>query len=130
MRHRIRSYRALPTDPDVNPIPVILPEYALPVDEWGVRPRFRQGRIYFLRQKRNCRGRLVKIGFTENLDQRMKQLAPIFGTDLMGSIPGTKQTETKIHRAFHHRRYALELFWLVGDLEHAIAQTLALGGDA
>lgn len=127
---RSRSYQSLPTDPDVNPIPVILPEYALPRDEYGVRPRFRQGRIYFLRLGQRSYGRLVKIGFTEKLDQRMKQLAPLYGTDLMGSIPGTKQTETKTHRAFHHRRYALELFWLVGDLEHAITQALALAGDA
>lgn len=51
------------------------------------------GQVYFL-----LSDNLVKIGWTGDLDQRMKQYSP--GARILAVKPGTKQDETALHKKF------------------------------
>jgi T5orf172 domain. len=59
----------------------------------------RQGWVYFIRN-----GKAIKIGFTTDLDQRLRKLQTASSTPLevMGSIPGTIQDEQNLHRRFYN----------------------------
>ena len=55
------------------------------------------GHIYFL-----LSDNAVKIGWTSDLDQRMKSYSP--GTKILAVMPGARKDETRLHRKFSHLR--------------------------
>lgn len=75
-----------------------------------------RGSVYFFRQ-----GERIKIGFSTNVKQRIKD----FGAgQLLGTMPGTMHTERQMHERFAHLRDAGEWFRPGPDLEqfcHALA---------
>lgn len=56
----------------------------------------RPGTIYYLRV-----GDLIKIGFTVDIDQRMRQYPP--NIEVLATHPGTRETERQMHHKFLHR---------------------------
>lgn len=56
-----------------------------------------EGQVYFL-QSDNA----VKIGWTSDLEQRMKSYSP--GAKILAVMPGTRKDETRLHRKFAHLR--------------------------
>lgn len=88
------------------------------------------GRVYFV-----ARGDHIKIGFTGNLAQRLRDLENSGGPglDFLGSMPGTRQDEQWLHRRFASSRVVGEWFHTHGmpsllvylameaDLELAVA---------
>jgi hypothetical protein len=75
-----------------------------------------QGLVYFVRL-----GSLVKIGFTTDLDRRMKAVPH---EEILATTPGTMQDERGYHAAFAHLRVVGEWFTPGPDLMDHIA-TLA-----
>lgn len=65
---------------------------------WGMRP----GVVYFMRF-----GYLIKIGFSANLKQRIKDLRP---DEVLLTMPGTMQDEKALHERFRRLRERNELF--------------------
>lgn len=61
------------------------------------RPTDTEGQVYFL-QSDNA----VKIGWTSDLEQRMKSYSP--GAKILAVMPGTRKDETRLHRKFAHLR--------------------------
>lgn len=63
--------------------------------------------------------RMVKIGFTSNIERRVKSLqtANHGKVRVIGCVPGTKSDETSFHRRFHKYRRSGEWFSVAGDLE-------------
>lgn len=56
-----------------------------------------EGHIYFL-----LSDNAVKIGWTSDLERRMKAYSP--GTKILAVMPGTRKDETRMHRKFAHLR--------------------------
>lgn len=56
-----------------------------------------EGHVYFL-----LSDNAVKIGWTSDLEQRMKSYSP--GTKILAVMPGTRKDETRMHRKFAHLR--------------------------
>ena len=56
-----------------------------------------RGHIYFL-----LSDNAVKIGWTSDLEQRMKSYSP--GTKILAVMPGARKDETRLHRKFAHLR--------------------------
>lgn len=61
------------------------------------RPVLTEGQVYFLQSDS-----AVKIGWTTDLDQRMKSYSP--GAKILAVMPGTRKDETRLHRKFAHLR--------------------------
>ena len=61
------------------------------------RERPEHGHIYFL-----LSDNAVKIGWTSDLEQRMKSYSP--GTKILAVMPGARKDETRLHRKFSHLR--------------------------
>lgn len=77
------------------------------------------GTIYYLRV-----GDLIKIGFTADIDQRMKHYPP--NTELLAQHPGTRQTERRMHHKFlHHRASGREWFTPSDDITQHIEEVKA-----
>lgn len=72
-----------------------------------------KGTIYFLRS-----GPHIKIGWTSNLNKRMRAHAP--DSVLLATCPGTRKDENRLHRRFAvHRTHGREWYALVPPLlEH------------
>ncbi len=66
------------------------------------QPRPKTGEIYFARLSD-----LIKIGFTTNLAERMKDIPH---EALLGTKPGTMEDERRCHAAFNHLRVKGEWF--------------------
>ena len=83
----------------------------------------RQERVYFI-----LVGEHVKIGYTGNLKQRLAHHAHYgMGSQVIGSIPGTRQTETHFHRLAARAANSssrFELFQLTARLDFAITTAL------
>lgn len=69
--------------------------------------------IYFARLD----SRAIKIGFTMNLDQRLIDLRSMYSSriEIIGAIPGTRETEREIHRRFAHHRFGVSEQFRPGD---------------
>lgn len=78
----------------------------------GMAPRLPQemieGRVYFVRL-----GSLVKIGWTGDMEQRMKAVPH---EEILGTIPGTMADEKRCHKAFDHLCVKGEWFRAEPDL--------------
>lgn len=77
-----------------------------PVRTGRAQPRhadLTQGRVYFLLQ-----GHRVKIGFSTNVPQRVRDLG---GGEVLATIPGTIRTEQALHRQFKALNDEGEWFW-------------------
>jgi len=72
------------------------------------------GVVYFLRL-----GSLVKIGFTTNLESRMKVVPH---EELLATMPGTMKDERRLHRQFADLRQTGEWFRHEGDLPRFIQE--------
>lgn len=71
---------------------------ALPAKERRAkRKAAAEGHIYFL-----LSDNAVKIGWTSDLEQRMKSYSP--GTKILAVMPGARKDETRLHRKFSHLR--------------------------
>lgn len=70
---------------------------ALPPRKRRARKAPTEGHVYFL-QSDNA----VKIGWTSDLEQRMKSYSP--GAKILAVMPGTRKDETRLHRKFAHLR--------------------------
>lgn len=81
-----------------------------------------EGTIYYLRS-----GGYYKIGWTANLEQRMKGYPP--DTLLLATHPGTKKDENGIHRRFAHLlSHGREWFPLAPEIQDHIARVIATHG--
>lgn len=78
----------------------------------------RVGVIYFIKS-----GALVKIGFTTALEQRMEKLRSgnPHEMKLLGSMPGTDDTEFFLHQMFAAYRATGEWFRIDGNLDSFLA---------
>lgn len=80
------------------------------------------GTIYYLRS-----GAYFKIGWTGNLEQRMKSFAP--DTQLLATHPGTQKEERAQHKRFAHLlARGREWFMLAPEIEDHIASVVAEHG--
>lgn len=80
------------------------------------------GTIYFLRI-----GGYVKIGWTSNLEKRMRQYMP--DTQLLAVKPGTRKDERQLHRKFAHlKTHGREWFPLAPQITEEIDATVAEHG--
>jgi transposase len=86
------------------------------------KARVRKGVVYFL--KNGVRGQ-VKIGFTENLKGRISSLqgATPDAVAVIGTIPGTRKTEMKMHKRFAEYRVRREWFRIEGSLAKFLKDT-------
>lgn len=75
------------------------------------------GLVYFIRF-----GGLVKIGFTTDLKQRMREVP---NEEILGTVPGTMEDEKRCHTAFAHLRVKGEWFRPEPDLMAFIADVTA-----
>lgn len=77
-------------------------------------PERAPGQVYFLR-----RGRLVKIGFTKNPEQRIRNLELQAGqkVKVLGIFPGTYQDESTLHKRFKQYREIGEWFRNEGEVK-------------
>ena len=66
------------------------------------------GKVYFMRF-----GDRIKIGFTTNLHKRLQHVP---NDELLASMPGSRHTETKMHKQFAHLRIVGEWFSMGPDL--------------
>lgn len=75
------------------------------------------GFVYFIKS-----GSQVKIGFTKDPAQRLAKLrnGNPHELTLLGSVPGTDDTESFFHQMFAHYRTGGEWFSLEGDLDRFI----------
>ncbi len=72
--------------------------------------------VYVIRRRGDDSG-VVKIGFTENLDRRLYDLATAFpeGFDILHSINAGRVFEKLLHKLFNSQRIAREWFKLSDD---------------
>jgi hypothetical protein len=85
--------------------------------------------IYFLQP---VDGGPVKIGTTENLDARVKQLEAHYGCPLalLGTMPGGREEERSVHERFGHLRFGrTEQFQPAADLMAFIDRPLLVGAN-
>lgn len=83
----------------------------------------RDGVVYYLRV-----GGFIKIGWTSNLQNRMKSYAP--DTTLLATEPGKRALETRRHRAFSvHRTHGREWYAMVPPLMDHIGRVAAEHGQ-
>lgn len=80
------------------------------------RIRKTDGLVYFIRF-----GGLVKIGWTSDLDQRMKEVP---NEEILGTVPGTMDDEKRCHIAFAHLRVKGEWFRPEPELMEFIADVV------
>lgn len=77
------------------------------------------GTVYFLRV-----GGYIKIGWTSNLEKRMRQYQP--DTQLLACKPGTRKEEHRLHRKFAHlKTHGREWFPLAPQITEEVEQTIA-----
>lgn len=77
--------------------------------------------VYFIRK-----GPFVKIGMAGNVEKRLAQLRTGSPDDfeVLGTIPGDRETERALHARFDHLRHCREWFYLGKDLRsHILAAT-------
>jgi hypothetical protein len=76
------------------------------------RPK-RLASVYFIRS-----GDMIKIGYSRSPEDRMKALQTSHHTrlELIGVIPGSYQTESRLHRQFRHLKGSGEWFRATPDL--------------
>lgn len=87
------------------------------------RPPATEGVVYYLRS-----GAYIKIGWTSDLDKRMRAYAP--DSVLLAVEPGTRKDEQRRHKMFAaHRTHGREWYALVPSLTHHIEQTIAKHGQ-
>ncbi|MCI0488966.1 MAG: GIY-YIG nuclease family protein [Blastocatellia bacterium] len=87
----------------------------------------RHGVIYFIQGND---GGLIKIGYTDDVDARFKDMqrgCPI-PLKVIGAFPGTMQDEKECHRQFAHLRSYGEWFYPSSELIAFINFTLSEGG--
>ncbi len=86
-------------------------QLTMDLEDWIVQPerkvRSKRGLIYFVRAGEN-----VKIGFTQNVDQRVAQLQTFFPFQLEITLvlPGSLLTERQLHHRFRASRVTGEWF--------------------
>lgn len=87
------------------------------------QPKPKRGVVYFITN--GVRGR-VKIGFSERHDVRLKSLQIACPDDLtvIGTLPGTRRLEAKMHKRFHEYREKGEWFRIEGELAEFIGGLL------
>lgn len=74
------------------------------------------GTVYYVQV-----GAHIKIGWTRDLDKRMRAYPP--NSQLLAAQPGTRQDETKMHRRFAaHRTHGREWYAPVPSILHHIEQ--------
>lgn len=74
--------------------------------------------IYFIRSKLSD---AIKIGYSANPEERARGLS-LPGTEVLASIPGDRQAETRLHKRFEHLRVGdSEWFTNAPELESFIA---------
>ena len=73
--------------------------------------------IYFISQRE-----FIKIGFSDDVDQRIKELqtASPLELKLVGTMPGAFQTECELHKIFESYRKNGEWFRYTGHLKDCI----------
>lgn len=82
------------------------------------------GTIYYLRV-----GDLIKIGYTIDIDQRMRQYPP--NVTLLATHPGTRETERQMHHKFLHRlTKGREWFSPCDEIDRHVQDVLTQFGDA
>ena len=87
------------------------------------KPEPTPGWVYFLQS-----GGHIKIGWTSNLEQRMRAYPP--GSQLLAVQPGTRRDEAATHRRFAvHRTHGREWYPLAADLVRYIATVTAEHGQ-
>lgn len=87
------------------------------------RPVITDGFVYFLRT-----GGLIKIGWTSNLNDRMRKYHP--DDRLLAVMPGTRKDERRIHRRFAHLlTHGREWFPLAPQITEYIDQVVADHGE-
>lgn len=85
--------------------------------------------IYFLQ---NVNGGTVKIGFTDNLNARCKQIEAYYGCPLaiLATMKGDRETEREIHERFANLRFGrTEQFRPAVDLMAFIGRPLLVGAN-
>lgn len=83
--------------------------------ERTTRPK-RAGVVYFI-----AANGMVKIGFTQNIDERMKAIQATSPTqiELIGTLPGSLRLEREIHERFKHARAHGEWFQATPEILRA-----------
>ncbi len=78
--------------------------------------RLRQARVYFLL---NRHSNLLKIGFSQDVERRVKDLQFASGQDLvlLRTEPGARSEEKSLHIRFQHLRVKGEWFSYDGELK-------------
>jgi hypothetical protein len=84
--------------------------------------------IYFIQP---TGGGPIKIGTTENLEQRLKGLDAAFGTEwaLLATMPGSYEEERALHQRFRHLALGRELFRPARELLEFIGKPLLASPD-
>jgi hypothetical protein len=81
------------------------------------------GTVYYLRS-----GAYIKIGWTSNLEKRMRAYAP--DSVLLATEPGTRKDESRRHKMFAtHRTHGREWYAMVPSLMHHIEMMVTEHGE-
>lgn len=83
--------------------------------------------VYFIRRNNDLQG-LVKIGFTNNLDERLNAFKAQYpeGIECLVAVPGGRETETILHALFASSHHVGEWFNLTAEISSAIKALAAL----
>lgn len=113
-KHLMRIYRSVVAfsesiDPDAVAVPGV-PRRYIRISDTTTRHRKHSiaGTVYFVRYQDR-----IKIGFTTNLDQRVKEIPC---DEVLATIPGSYRVEARLHCQFTHLHLNGEWFSMGDDL--------------